>query len=176
MKRAILLLILAFAQRAEAQTYWRYSGGVAGVVVGGAVGLVIEEVRQMPCFLDFDNSNRCVPHPEIPIVTAAMLAFAGFHSGLDADRVLGRGDSLSTWQDFHLRTQLIIAPMILAPIAVARWTPGEDSPALVVASIAAGALGGYLLQRGLSPALEPRPRVGIAPTRDGVSFSVTLVR
>ena len=169
----IIVASLVFAGELKSQTYWRASSAIAGVTLGGASGLMFEGARSAMCGLDFSSDRDCRMKPAVPMAMALGYGLLGYAGGLHADRKLARGEELSRFTRFQLRGQLFLTPVILAPLAMTHVKPEPIRQKLTWAAVGGGAITGYLLQRNFTPALSPRTRVGIAPTRHGVTLTIT---
>lgn len=168
---AMVTLLLASANPADSQTYWRYSSGVAGATLGGGFGWVLKEMSAVSCGISFSASDSCGrSHPELPLAMAAGLGLLGYLGGLEADRALAKGESLSSFRQFQLRAQLVVTPVLLPPLLLANMKPDKTRQALTWAGMAGGAVTGYLLQRKYKPATSPGPKIGIVPTSSGIAL------
>jgi hypothetical protein len=192
-------LLLAMAPRLlTAQTYWRVPGALGGAMVGAGAGWAMDIARWGGGGSDEPFRGPTLALTPIGIGVGAVLGFIG---GLDADRKLARGNTLTRGGRFRLRVATFLAPVavgsaiaftIINPSDEGRCVPysgpdpniictyqapdpkGMSDEMVALWGIGGGALVGLIAQHKFAPALWPAVRVGVAPDGRGLAVSIPL--
>jgi hypothetical protein len=172
MRRLLVLALLAVSARADGQTYWRYSAGVAGATIGGSAGWMFYQMEFAACGMSL--SADCGPtHPELIWILATAGGVGGYFGGLSVDRTLDRGQTLSRMDRFRLKGQLVVTSMLLPPILLSPIPNERTRQVLSWYGVAGGAILGHQLVRRFEPQMWPKTKVGIAPTGSGVALQLS---
>lgn len=199
--RAVVVALASLAAlgaspgRLAAQTYWRIPGALGGAFVGTGAGWIVDIAR-------WGGGGSDLRGPELTMTPIGMGigGVLGFMGGLNADRRLARGDTLTRQTRVVLRATTFLAPVATgSAIAFAIINPSDEGscvpysgpdpniictyrpPSPKIASdvtvalvtIGGGAILGFIAQRKFARALWPRARVGVTggPTTRGVTVS-----
>jgi hypothetical protein len=171
----------AAARAAKAHTYWRVPAAVTGALIGAGVGYA----------LDVAAWNGELGGLTLAFTTAGVVSggVLGYISGNRTDRILARGDTLSTARRSWFRKVAFLAPVAVGSgLAFAIINPDDtcgppyescsySQPAMsdesvLLLGVGGGLVLGFVAQHFAARSLRPQSRVSIAPAGNGLSLRV----